>query len=87
MKSRNCFIILSVIFLLLLIPFAAMQFTDEVNWTITDFLIAAGLLLVTGFIFDFILKKAKSRKQKTIFSLILLVIFLLIWAELAVGIF
>jgi len=34
--------------LILLIPFVAMLFTDEVKWTVADFLIVGVLLLGTG---------------------------------------
>ncbi|MCF7793317.1 MAG: hypothetical protein K9N09_04415 [Candidatus Cloacimonetes bacterium] len=84
-KSRT--ITGSIIIIFLLIPLIAMQFTNEVDWSLTDFVIAAVLFLITGFVFYLILKKAESKRQKIIFSLVLLVIFLLIWAELAVGIF
>lgn len=33
---------------LLLIPFTAMQFTDEVQWTVSDFGVAGTLLFGTG---------------------------------------
>jgi len=70
---------------ILLIPLIAMQFTDEVNWGLMDFLIAAFLLLSTGIILDLIRKKAKHSIRKILFVIVLL-IFILIWIELAVGI-
>ena len=83
---RIKFILISIVFLLL-IPLIAMQLTDEVNWTPFDFVIAGILLLGTGLIFDLVIRKVKNKKYKIIFSVILLVLFLLTWAELAVGIF
>ena len=85
-NNRNKFILLSVVFLLL-IPFIAMQLTDEVNWTPFDFVVAGVLLLGTGLVFDLVIRKIKNKKYKIIFSIILLVLFLLTWAELAVGVF
>jgi len=85
-NNRNKFILLSIVFLLL-IPFIAMQLTDEVNWTPFDFVVAGVLLLGTGLIFDLVIRKIKNKKYKIIFSIILLVLFLLNWAELAVGVF
>ena len=73
--------------LLLLIPLIAMQFSDEVNWSVMDFVIMGGLLLSVGFIFEIVTRKVKKSDNKVIIGLIVLVIFLLIWAELAVGIF
>ena len=85
-NNRNKFILVSIVFLLL-IPFIAMQLTDEVNWTPFDFVVAGVLLLGTGLIFDLVIRKIKNKKYKIIFSIILLVLFLLTWAELAVGVF
>ncbi len=84
--KRLKFILFSVVFLLL-IPFVAMQFTDEVNWTPLDFLAAGVLLLGTGLIFDLVLRKIKNLKYRIAISIVLLLILLLIWAELAVGVF
>jgi succinate-acetate transporter protein len=73
--------------LLLLIPLIAMQFTNEIDWNISDFVVAAVLLLGAVFTYEFISKNVKEPKNRTILSMVLLIIFLLIWAELAVGIF
>ena len=87
MKNNRLIILMTTVAVLLLIPLIAMQFTDEVNWNMADFMVAAVLLLVAVFTYEFISRKVKEPKNRTILSLVLLVIFLLIWAELAVGIF
>ena len=73
--------------ILLLIPLIAMQFTDEVNWTLLDFIVAGILLLGTGFICELVIKKVKKTAYRIAFCLSILIALLLIWAELAVGIF
>ena len=85
-NKRLLFILLSVAFLLL-IPFIAMQFTDEVNWTPFDFIVAGVLLFGTGLIFDLVIRKIKNIKYRIVISVAVLIILLLIWVELAVGIF
>ena len=87
MENKGLKIILSVVAMLLLIPLIAMQFTDEVNWTLFDFVIAAVLLFSTGLAIDFVLRKVKNAKYRIALSLSILLMLLLIWAELAVGIF
>lgn len=87
MKNRRLFILMTTVAVLLLIPLIAMQFTDEVNWNMADFMVAALLLLVAVFTYELISRKVKGPKNRTILSVVLLIIFLLIWAELAVGIF
>lgn len=73
--------------LLLLIPLIAMQFSDEVNWTLFDFVVAAILLLGTGLVIEFVLRNVKKITHRIIICIIILAVLLLIWAELAVGIF
>ena len=72
---------------LLFIPFIAMQFTDEVNWTLADFVIAGILLLGTGLICDFILRKVNKKENRIALVIVIIVLLLLVWAELAVGVF
>lgn len=79
-------ILLSIMGLLLL-PLLAMQFTDEVAWSLTDFLIMGTLLLISGISCELILRKVKTFRQRLILCGIVLGLFLLIWAELAVGVF
>ena len=73
--------------ILLLIPLVAMQFTTEVRWTVSDFLVAGFMLLGTGILLEIILKQVKKRPYRRLLIALLLVLFLLAWAELAVGIF
>ena len=87
MKNKRLkFILITVVFLLL-IPLIAMQFTDEVKWTLLDFIVAGILLLSTGFIIDLAIKKVKNINYRIAITIALLILLLLIWAELAVGIF
>jgi len=80
-------IIYSVPVLLLMIPLVAMQFTTEVNWTLWDFVIMGLLLFVSAFSIDFVLKKFKTLKSRLILVFGILALLVLVWAELAVGIF
>lgn len=70
-----------------MIPLIAMQFTSEVVWTFSDFVIAAVLLLSTGLVIELVLRKAIPVKQKLIYCAVILFTLFLVWAELAVGIF
>lgn len=73
--------------ILLLVPLIAMQFTDEVKWTLFDFIAAAILLLGAGLAFEWTLRKIKTTKSRIVVGIVLFIVFFLIWAELAVGIF
>ena len=73
--------------LLLLIPLIAMQLTDDVNWTLFDFTVAGVLLLATGLICELVIRKVNKIEYRIAICLAILAALLLIWAELAVGIF
>ena len=87
MKNKRPIIIVLATAVLLLIPLIAMQFTNEVNWSLADFIVAAGLLLGTGFLCDLILRKVKAVKHQVALCLVCVAALLYVWAELAVGIF
>ena len=87
MQNKRLIAIVLIVIFLLLIPLIAMQFTDEVSWTLFDFVIAGALLLGTGILCELVLRKIKKTKLKIIICLAILALLFLIWAELAVGIF
>jgi hypothetical protein len=70
---------------ILLVPFIAMQFTREVNWTPGDFVIAGVLLMGTGLLFDLAARKIQTRKARLAAIGVIALGFLFVWAELAVG--
>jgi hypothetical protein len=72
---------------ILLIPLIAMQFTEEVKWTLSDFLVMGFLLVGTGLLCEFVIRKVRKINLRIAFCFLLLLAFLIIWAELAVGIF
>ncbi len=71
---------------ILAIPAIIMQFTDEVKWSLGDFLVAAVLLSLFAFAMHSIKRKVDQRNRRRILYLAFILVFLLIWAELAVGI-
>ena len=79
--------ILITVAVLLLIPFTAMQFTDEVNWSPFDFVVAGVLLLGTGLLCELAIRKVKKPEYRFAICAGLLLVLLLTWIELAVGIF
>ena len=87
MKNKRFIGILLTATMLLCIPLIAMQFTNEVNWTLSDFIIAGVLLLSTGIIIEAVARNVRNRKTRIGIVLGILMAFLLVWAELAVGIF
>ena len=87
MQNKRLIIIIMAVAILLLIPFIAMQFTNEVNWTMFDFMTAAVLLLSNGLLCELVLRKVKKTGYQIALCVALVVLLLLTWIQLAVGIF
>ena len=64
-----------------------MMLTDEINWSVFDFIIMGVFLLLLGIGINAIIIKTENKKNRILFIALLIVVFLLIWAELSVGIF
>jgi hypothetical protein len=63
------------------------MFTDEINWSLFDFIVMGFLLLIFGMGIHLVSTRTKNLKVRILYILIVCLLFLLIWAELAVGIF
>jgi Kef-type K+ transport system membrane component KefB len=87
MKNKRLVIIITAIVILLLIPFIAMQFTNEVNWKSSDFAVMGILLIGTGLLCEIIMRKVKRIKNRIIICGAVLFVLFLIWVELAIGVF
>ena len=86
-RQKRFNIIVLITAIVLLMPLLAMQFTNEVNWNLFDFVIAGVLLLATGLTYDFVIRKVNKNKFRILIFVIIFLMVTLIWAELAVGIF
>ena len=86
-NNNRLTIILSAAGLLLLLPLVAMQFTNEVNWTFSDFIVAGILLFGTGGLIELVMRKINKAGTRIWVILGILIVLFLIWAELAVGVF
>lgn len=71
---------------LLLIPLIGMQFSEEVQWSLFDFITMGVLLFCLGIGIHFIVKKPHFKKRFLFISLTI-ALFLVLWAEFAVGVF
>ena len=72
--------------LVLLLPLIGVILFD-LDWNIFDFLIMGLLILFFSIAINLILNHLNSSKLRLILILMLVILFLLIWAELAVGVF
>lgn len=87
LRSTTAFVRVAIITgLILLIPLIAMQFTDAVNWNIGDFVIMGAMLFTAGSAFVLISRRVPQNRRLVV-GVVLAILFLWLWAELAVGIF
>jgi len=63
-----------------------MPFSDEVDWTGSDFIIAGLLLFVAAFAIEVVLRLFTKKRNQVAIIAVLIFVFLSIWAELAVGV-
>ncbi|UMQ40048.1 hypothetical protein MKS83_11620 [Chryseobacterium sp. Y16C] len=73
--------------LLLAVAFFCNLFVEGFNWSLPDFVIAGILLFGTTFVISLVVNSKNSLFSKLIICGIVLLVLLLIWIELAVGIF
>jgi hypothetical protein len=71
--------------LILLLPFVAMKFTSEVNWTASDFIVAGVMISGVGLLFELAVRTNSNRAYRAGAALALAASFLTIWAVGAVG--
>lgn len=87
MKNIRFIGILTTVAVLLLVPFAAMQFgVDGVKWTAIDFIAAAVMLLGAGICIETALRVVKRFEYRIVACVAILFALAVVWAELAVGI-
>lgn len=72
---------------LLLLPAVAMRFAEEVNWTASDFVFAAVVLIGAGLVFELAAWRLKTPFHRVIAGAMILGVVLVVWVEGAVGIF
>lgn len=86
-SNKRLTIIFSVIAGILALQLIAMQFSDEVNWSVSDFVIAGVLLSGTGLLIELVISKVRGTGYRLAICAVVLLALLIVWAELAVGIF
>ncbi|HET8865568.1 MAG TPA: hypothetical protein VFM80_07705 [Gracilimonas sp.] len=70
---------------LLMIPLIAMQFSNDVVWTLSDFIFAGIMIFGTGFTYKLVTGKSGNVAYRVAVGFALFTGFFLIWSNLAVG--
>ena len=61
--------------------------SDEFNWNVFDFIIFIIMMIFAVASFELVPRITKKEKSQKILFALIIIVFLLIWAELGVGIF
>lgn len=72
--------------LVLLLPLLLMRFTEEVDWSGGDFVVAGALLGGVGLAFELALRQSSQLTYRVAVGIALFATLLLVWVSLAVGI-
>lgn len=83
--SKSIIGVAIVTVLLLMVPLVAMQVSNEVNWSATDFIIMGALIFSMGFSFVLVLRYATNMAYRIAMAMSFGTTFFMIWANLAVG--
>ena len=73
--------------LVMLTPVVAMRFTEEVDWTTTDFVFAGVLLIGGAGLIELVAWRVRNPVIRIGFALCVVAVVALIWAEATVGVF
>lgn len=81
-ENKRLILILAGAFSLLLVPYIAMRFTNEVNWTVLDFGVMGTMLLFTGIGIEVALRIVKVKWLKAAAVAGVLLAFVTVWGTL-----
>jgi peptidoglycan/LPS O-acetylase OafA/YrhL len=86
MRKQSIIAIFAGTAAILLIPLIMMQVSNEWDWDLRDFVIIGVLLIGMGFVYELVATRL-HKKYRPLIALLVMTLVILIWAELAVGIF
>ena len=72
---------------LLLVPMLAQLFSNAVQWSLFDFIVMGVLFLGLATGITLVYKMRTNKNIRRILLLVVLILFFILWAELAVGLF
>jgi hypothetical protein len=85
-KNRLRIVAWSAAALILLLPLIAMQFSDEVNWGLEDFMAIGLLVLGIGLTFEAVVRLTGNMVYRAAVGVALAAAFMLVWISIGVGI-
>ena len=86
-KKQTTLVIFAVPALMMVAAFLGNLFVEGWNWSRFDFILAAILLFGTAGLISLVRATVKNRNYKILISLAIIAILIMVWMELAVGLF
>src|SRR3989344_8069143 len=86
MHNKNILFITLATACILMVPLIAMQFTNEVDWDLTNFIFAGTLLFGTGVAYEFVASRGRTTLYRVAVGLAGVTTLVLLWVNAAVGI-
>jgi hypothetical protein len=86
-SKRSSLKLLGITLLLMLIPLMANWLNNELHWKFGDFILMGAMIYGLGLISLILMNVIKNKILRWIVTGLFFLLFLLIWVELAVGIF
>lgn len=87
MNLKSVLMLFTGVCLMMCVPLMAMYFTEEVRWGVGDFVLAGSLLFATALSVYYIIVTIKGRLLRRVLIIGVIMLLIIIWLELAVGIF
>ncbi len=85
-RNKNIIRLAIMTALVLLVPLLAMQFTDDVDWSVFDFVAFGALLFGSGLAYELIARRSGNSAYRAAIGMAVAAAFLLVWINGAVGI-
>lgn len=87
MGTRRFIRLITIVLVLLSIPFISMQFSTAIIWSRADFALAGLGLLGAGTIYEIIRTILMTTRQRIFAGIGIVAVVCICWVELAVGVF
>jgi hypothetical protein len=87
MQLKDIGLVLAGTAAILMLPMLGMRFSEEVNWTLADFVLMGALLSGTGVMLMLVARNVGNPRYRMLAGAGLVLALLLVWAELALGVF
>jgi hypothetical protein len=81
-SRKSAYVVLLTVCVALLLPLVAMQFTSEVNWAVSDFIVAGVLLSFSGYLYQVLTSTSNNTVKNITIGLVVVGLLGVVWINL-----